>query len=168
MQRKIAAGIESAAGAPGERAVERAHRDVVRHQNAAKPDIAADDLLDHRTGERRWRAVIDRRKHDMRGHRPRHRRQRAEWRKVTVRQHRAVGFDPWAGMVAVDPGAAMPGDMLDDRQHTAAQEPLAEGAAEARHPRRRGAEGAVADHRVGVTHRQIEHRRAIDGDADRS
>ncbi len=68
--------------------------------------------------------------------------------------------------MAINPRAAMPGDVLDDRQHAAAKETLAEGAGEPRHPRRIVAKGAVADHRVGLAYRQIEHRGGVDSDPD--
>ena len=64
--------------------------------------------------------------------------------------------------MAVDPGAAVTGDMLDDGQHAALEQPLADRSAEPRDAPRLGAICSVADHRVGAGHRKIEHRQAID------
>ena len=52
--------------------------------------------------------------------------------------------------MAVDRGAAVAGDVLDDRQHAAGQQALADGAAERRDARGLVAVGAVADHGVGA------------------
>ena len=68
--------------------------------------------------------------------------------------------------MAVDPGAAVPGNVLEDRQHAACEQPLAQRQAETRDPLRLDAIGAVADHRIGPGNRQVEHRKAIDGDAE--
>ena len=71
-----------------------------------------------------------------------------------------------AGLVAVDPRTAMPGNVLDDRQHAARQEdPRRKRWPRPRHARRLAAEGAVADHRVGVARRQVEHRGTVHRDA---
>src|SRR6266851_2672520 len=115
MQREIAAGIDGATGALAQPTFERAHRDVVGYENAAEPDIAANDGVDHLAGKGCRRGIVDFREDDMRGHRPRHRRQRAERREVAVRQDGAGRLDAWQALMAVDPRAAMSGDMLDDR-----------------------------------------------------
>ena len=68
--------------------------------------------------------------------------------------------------MAVDAGAAMTRDVLEYRQHAALDQPLANRPGEARDPVGIAAIGAVADHRVGAGNRQIEHRQAVDGDAE--
>ncbi len=70
--------------------------------------------------------------------------------------------------MAVDPGAAVARDVLEDRQHAAGEQPLAHRPAEASDAVGLGAIGAVADHRIGAGAGQVEHRQAVDGDAEPS
>ena len=68
--------------------------------------------------------------------------------------------------MAVDPGAAMAGNVLDDRQHAALEQPLAHRSGKLRDATRLGSVGPVADHRIRPGNRQVEHRQAIDRDAE--
>ena len=69
--------------------------------------------------------------------------------------------------MAVDHGAAVARQMLDHRRHAAGEQPVGEGAGASSATRRRlGREGAAAD-RLGHAGRgDVEHRRAVDVDAD--
>ena len=64
------------------------HRQIVGDQHAVKADLAANDLADHPPRQGRRRRRVDRAIDDMRGHRPRHRGQRAERREIGARQRR--------------------------------------------------------------------------------
>ncbi len=68
--------------------------------------------------------------------------------------------------MAVDAGAAMAGYVLKDRQDGAVEQPRTHGAGEARDPFRIAPISPVADHRIRASHRNIEHRQAINGDAE--
>ena len=59
----------------------------------------------------------------------------------------------------------MPGNVLDHRQHAAVEEPLANRIAEQRRQIGGRPGGTIADDRVGVGLRHVQHRGAIDGDA---
>ena len=110
-------------GALGETAGERAHRDIVRDQDAVEADFAADHAVDHDPRQRRRRRIVDRGVDDMRGHRPGHVGQRAERREICLSPASArLVIDPRQRLVAVDARAAVPRDMLDDRQYAAGQQ----------------------------------------------
>ncbi len=67
--------------------------------------------------------------------------------------------------MAVDPGAAVPRNVLEDGQHAALDQPLAHRQAKTRHAVGLSPVGAVPDYQVGAGNRQVEHRKAVDGDA---
>ncbi len=60
----------------------------------------------------------------------------------------------------------MPRNMLEDGEHPAFDQPLAHRQAETRDPLRLDAIGAVADHQIGPGNRQVEHRKAGDGNTE--
>ena len=57
---------------------------------------------------------------------------------------------------------SVPGNVLDHRQHAAVEEPLANRIAEHRRQIGGGPGGTIADDRVGVRLRHVQHRGAID------
>ena len=67
--------------------------------------------------------------------------------------------------MAIDPGAAVAGKMLQHRQHPAGQETRGHRAANRRHLLRAPTIGAIADHLIGSPHRQIRDRQTVDVDA---
>ena len=120
------------------------HAEIVRHEQALKADIIADEV-DHHRRQRRAAVRVERGVGDMRGHRHRRqRRQRAEGFEI-ARQFGAAGGDDRQFEVAVGRGTAMAGDMLGhaDRPRPAASRRAWRGRAPP--PHRFGAEGAVAD-----------------------
>ena len=143
MQNQIAAGVERAAGALGEacrRAPPSRYRRTParRRSRSRRGSRCRSRCRDKVAGAVSSIAVID----DMRGHRPGHAGQRAKRREIAVRSTAGSVVDPRQRDVAVDPRAAVSRDVLDDRQHAAVQQPLADRAAErarrgpARCPRR--------------------------------
>ena len=116
----------------------------------------------------RGRALgIERRVDDMRGHRQRHVGEMPEGHEVAARSSSSreastTGRSWWLSAR----GAAVAGNVLDHRQHAAGDQPLGGGAAEQRDRLRVSPVGAVADHVVGAGDRHVEHRHAIDVDAD--
>ena len=83
-----------------------------------------------------------------------------------VRRSAAGRGDAGQRLVAVGAGAAVAGYVLDDRQHAAVEEAVDRRAAELDHHRGIARIGAVADDVVGALGGHVEHRRAIDGDAE--
>ena len=69
--------------------------------------------------------------------------------------------------MAVRRGAAVPGQVLEDRQHAALHEPGRDRRRDRRHLLGRVAVGAIPDHRVGAGDRDVRHRQAIHIDAER-
>jgi hypothetical protein len=69
--------------------------------------------------------------------------------------------------MAVGGGAAVAGKMLEHRQHTAVGQPGRDRARDGRDLGGGVAIGAVADHRIGVAHRHVGNRQAVDRDAER-
>ena len=66
--------------------------------------------------------------------------------------------------MAVDPSAAVTGDVLDDRQHSALEQPFADRSAKTGDAVGLASIGPVTDHRIGARDRKIEHRQAANGD----
>ena len=91
----------------------------------------------------------------MGGHRQRQIGQRLEGGKVGVFQRGAGLVDQRGFVVAVLRGAAMAGQVLDDGQHTARQQPFGQGAGMGGHLGRRGAHAAVAQEGMGLRPGQI-------------
>ena len=77
-----------------------------------------------------------------------------------------LGLDDRAGVVAIDAGAAVTGNVLQHRQDPAVEEAFANRPGKAGGALRIGAIGTIADHLIGAVHRDIENRKAVDGDAD--
>ena len=75
------------------------------------------------------------------------------------------GIDARQAEVAVEGGAAMAGNVLHHRQDPAGEQPVRHRASDRRDLVRIVAVGAVADDRVGLVPRHVEHRRTIDVDA---
>jgi hypothetical protein len=166
VQGKIAAGGERLPRPLPEAAAERPHRQIVGHQNAVEPDLAADDLGDQARRQCRRRTRIDGRIDDVRGHCPGHRGKSPERRKIRARQFFETGLDPWAKVMAVDAGAAVARYVLKHRQDGAVEEARTNGAGETRGPFGIVPKGPIANHRIGPGHRKIQHGQAIDGDAE--
>src|SRR5215471_10710765 len=76
----------------------------------------------------------------MGGHCPWHAGESAKRHKIGAAEFVSVGFDYWAGTVAVDAGPPVTGNVLDDGQHAALEQPLASRAAEPRDAHRLGAD----------------------------
>jgi len=68
--------------------------------------------------------------------------------------------------MAVDPSTPMAGDVLYDRQHAAVEQPVARRSGKFRDATRLGSVGPVADHRMRPANWNVEHRKAIDRDAE--
>ncbi len=68
--------------------------------------------------------------------------------------------------MAVDPGPPMSGNVLDDREHAALEQPLAHRSGKPRDATRLGSVGPVADHRIRPGNRDVEHRQTIDRNAE--
>ena len=68
--------------------------------------------------------------------------------------------------MAIDPGPPVPGNVLDDREHAALEQPLADRSGKLRDAARLGSIGPVADHRIRPGNRDVEHRKTIDRDAE--
>ena len=66
----------------------------------------------------------------------------------------------------IEHGAAVAGNVLHHRQHAARQQPLAGGATERGDAPGLVAIGAVADDLVGAGDGNVDHRQAVDGDAE--
>ena len=108
------------------------------------------------------------REHHVRGHRRRQVGQRAERREVGRLQLAARRRDDGQVEVAVVGGAAVPRDVLDDRQHAAGHASPPPPPRPARPPASgRRAVGAVADDVVAARRGHVEHRRAVGVDAER-
>ena len=125
---------------------------------SAEADLAADDLLDHG-----WRLGcrslgINGREQQMCSHRKRLVGQRHERPEVAGRQRRAVGLDARQAEMAVDPGPAMPGQVLDHRQDAARKKAGAGRVAQRRHDLRIRREGAVANGVGGFGPTHVEYR----------
>jgi hypothetical protein len=69
-------------------------------------------------------------------------------------------------MMAVDPGTPMAGDVLDDRQHAAFEQPAARRSGQFRDATRLASIGPIADHRMRPGNWNVEHRHATDRDAE--
>ena len=63
-------------------------------------------------------------------------------------------------------GAAVAGYVLDDRQHAAFEEPVARRSGKLGDAVRLGTVGSVADHRMRPGNWNVEHRQAVDRDAE--
>ena len=122
--------------------------------------------FDHRLGQSARPLGVDRRIDDMSGHAERQIGVGAERNEVLRLQLGARGVDDGKLEMAVGPRPAVSGNMFDDRQHAAVEQPLRRRAAEPRDLGRRAAIGAVADDIMGAVHRDVEHRQAIDIDPD--
>ena len=75
-----------------------------------------------------------------------------------------AGIDNWASIMAIDAGPTMTGNVLEDRQHAAVEQRLADHPSEAADAARIASIGPVTDDRVGARYRQVEHRVAVYGD----
>ena len=166
VQHQIATGVERALCTLGETAGKRTHRDIVRDQHAVEADFPPDHAADHSRRQCCRRGGVDRRIDDMRGHRPGHVGKRPKRREILRPQHGKRVIDARQGFVAVIAGAAVPRNVLDDRQDPAVKQAVADRPSERRDAGRIGAPGAVADDRIGAGKRQVENRRGIDGDAE--
>ena len=85
--------------------------------------------------------------------------------KSVASRRRAVGPDHRELFVAVGGGAAMAGNMLEDRQDAASSRPAAIAAGDGGDLFRRRAIGAIPDNRIDPGDRHVGNRRAIDIDA---
>ncbi len=166
VERHVDAGREGRLGAGPERAPKRAHREVVGHQQTVEADRAADHPLDHRGGLRRGPLRVDGPEDHVGAHRHRQVGERPEGHEILCLQRGEIGLDNRQAVVAVAGRAAVAGNVLHHGQHAAGHQPVGHRAADLGHRRRRGAVGAVADDVVGAGYRNVEHRRAIDVDAD--
>ena len=113
-------------------------------------------------------AVVDRGEDDMGRHRERHVGQCAKRGKIMGGERLARRADARQFQMAVGSGTAMAGNMLDDGKHAAGDEPLRGRPAADRDRVGRVPVGPVRDHRIGAGNGNIEHRKAIDRDAERS
>jgi hypothetical protein len=69
-------------------------------------------------------------------------------------------------MMAVDPSAPMAGDVLDDRQHAAFEQPVARRSSKFRDATGLASVSPVADYRIRSGNGNVEHREAVDRDAE--
>jgi len=83
-------------------------------------------------------------------------------RKIGARQFVDLGLYHRTRVMAVDPSTPMAGDVLDDRQYAALEQPLANRSGKFRDASRLGSVSAVADHRIRPGNRDVEHRQTID------
>jgi len=167
MQGEVAARGKRARGARADRAAQCVHGDIVRHQHAIEVHVTPNDPANHQRRQGRGSRGIDRRVDDVRGHRPRHVRERAKRREVGN-----IQFGPSDGhsrqcVVGIHLCATMAGNVLDHRQHTALDQPLAGDFTQSRDLGRVCRIGAVADHGIGARLGHVEHGQAIDGYAER-
>ena len=102
----------------------------------------------------------------MRGHAQRKFCKRAERGEVGHLQSRAVRANNRQRQVAVGGRAAVPRNVLEHRQYAASEQPLGDRAGDRRDLRRRRAVSPVPDHRIGLAHRHVGKRQAVDVDAD--
>ena len=77
-----------------------------------------------------------------------------------------LGLDDRTGVVAIDACAAVTGNVLQHRQDPAVEEAFANRAGKAGYALRIAAIRTIADHLIGAVHRDVENRKAVDGDAD--
>jgi hypothetical protein len=166
VQRDIAARRQGSDGAVTQGAIECVHRKVVGNQQPVEPDPAADHLGDDVRGGRCRPIGVQSGIQDMGGHCTGKIGQRAERREIDGFERVAAGVDHGQADMAVGAGAAVAGDMLDHRQHAAVDQPVGHRPAEQGDRGGVGGEGPVADDVVGAGRRHVEHRRAVDGDAE--
>ena len=102
----------------------------------------------------------------MRGHCHRHIGKRREGNKVNGFESLSLRIDDRQGQMAVGRGPAMPGYVLDDREHAALKQACHMSARKADHPFGHGRIGAVADDLAAARLGNIKHRKAVDSDAD--
>src|SRR5215472_2347389 len=146
-------------------AVERVHRQIVRDEHTIKADFSADDLSDHCTRQCRRRCRVDCRIDDVRSHRPGHRRQCPEGRKIGACELYTAGLYDRASIVAVDHRPSVTGYMLDDRKYRAIEQTTARRTREPNDPFCIVTVGTVADDRVSCGSWKIQDRQTIDSDA---
>ena len=171
LQTAIAVKHDIAAGEQGrfcshrKRANQRAHRDVVGHQQAFEADFAPNHVANHlgTCGCRPLR--VDRFIDYMRRHR--------HWTLIEAAKRYEIGCAQLFGLngdagqrqVGIRRGPPVAGYVLHHRQHATLDQPFDNRAPE-RHDRRWVASiGAVADNVVRTCDRHIQHRHAIDIDA---
>ena len=104
----------------------------------------------------------------MRSHRHGKTIERTKSGKIGGGERRALGGNHGKLIVAVHFRAAMPRNVLHDRQHPARHQPLGRGRSQRRDLGRHVAIGAVADHRIRALDHEIGDRHAIDIDAERT
>ena len=142
------------------------HRGVVADQQPVEADLAAHDLAHHLGRGRRWRGRIDRGVDDMRRHRHRQVGERLERREIVAAQLLERRVDLRQLVMRIGEGAAVAGNVLHHRQHAAGHQPFRRGAAHRGDRLGILAVGARADHVAGALDRHVEHRQAIDVDAE--
>ena len=167
VERNIAAGGDHRSGPLRHRPAKGLHADIVAHHQAVSPissrmtsPIITGETLAGRTaskaGKRTWAVMASGVSAE-----------RHEGPEIDRDQLLGRGVDPRQREVAVGPRPAVTRHMLDDRQHAAGKRALDHGAAERRSRFGVDAEGAVADDVVRAGLRHVEHRRAVDGNAER-
>ena len=101
----------------------------------------------------------------MGGHRHRQVGQRNECGKIRCLEHRPVGSDHRQLLVAVDPGAAVPRNVLENRQNAARLQPLGNRFGYGGDFAGLVAVSTVSHNRVGIANWDVGERQAIDVDA---
>ena len=169
VEHDIAAGRERRAAALGERSRQGPHRHVVTHQQRRRnrscrritSRTIVPEVVAGATGSMRA-------EHNMCGHPQGKFRERPERREIACLQGGAIGRRPPAG----DDGCRRsrghgPGMCLSTGSTPPSIRPSATAAPIAATLVGRRAVGAVADHRIGLAHRHVGERQAVDVDAER-
>ena len=144
---------------------QRFHVEVIAHQHAVKPDLAANDIADDCRRHRRAILGIPDRKHHMPGHCHRRIVQPRE-RNQVVGQVRLRRPDARHVMMAVHDRAPLPRHMLDHRHDSTLSKPIDHGPPQRRDAHRIAAIGPVTNRIMRIRAAHIEHRRAIHIDSD--
>ncbi len=166
MQDDIAAAGGNIRRAFAECALQRVHRGIVGDQQPFETDMAANDLLDHLARGRRRPLGIDCGIDDVAGHRHELVLKGDEGREVMRLQLCPAGMHDRQLMMGIGHAAPMARHMLHHRQHATGLQPLG------RRPPHVGDDGgvegigAVADDIAATLHRHVQHRQAIDIDAE--
>ena len=135
MERHVEAGGEERAGAALEGAAERLHRQIVADEEAFEADGAADDRIDDDRRGRRRALRINCGVDEMGRHRHRQVAKRDKRCKIAF-ERTAGSLDNRQFEVAVDPRAAMAGDVLDHRRDAARNQCVGDRTAKRGDPRR--------------------------------
>jgi hypothetical protein len=138
------------------------HAHVVRHEEAVEADVVA-DRANRGGGRGRGGMGVERVHDDVRRHAKGEVRERAKGGEVAL-QVVAWGVHAGQRAVGVHAGAAVAGQVLEDRQHAAREEPVRAGARSRDDGGHVRAVEAVEEHGVGALLHEVGERRAVDVD----